>query len=88
MFQKEQWLEVGAMELDLNEDLKLVQIAAIEVDQLLPEARERSKEKARLDKKYTEICMQVSSGGNVDKDCSISKEILGRKNRINVPEGL
>ena len=33
---KEQWLEVGAMELDLDDDFELIQISAIEEHQLLP----------------------------------------------------
>jgi len=40
MLDKSQWLEVGAMELDLNNDYESIQISAMEVDQLLPEARE------------------------------------------------
>jgi hypothetical protein len=81
-------VEVEAMELDFNNDFKSIQISAIEVDQLLLEARERIKEKARLDEKYRELYKQVSSGGNINKNFSISNELLCWKNRIHVPEGL
>jgi hypothetical protein len=60
---------------------------AIEVDQLLPEARERIKEKAMQDEKYRELCKQVLSGGNIDKSLSISNELLCWKNRMYVSEG-
>jgi archaellum component FlaC len=88
MLQKEQWLEVEAMEFDFNNDFNSIQISAIEVDQLLLEARERIMEKARLDEKYRELYKQVSSGGNINKSFSISNELLCWKNRIYVPEGL
>ena len=89
MLQKEQWLEVAAMELDReNDDYESIQISAIDVDQLLPEAKERIKEKAMLDDKYRELCNQVSLGGNIDKSFSISNELLCWKNRIYVPEEL
>jgi hypothetical protein len=87
MLDKEQWLEVGAMELVCDE-YEAIQILAIDVDQLLPEARERIKEKAMLDEKYREWCKQVTVGGNIDKGFSISNELLCWKNRIYVPEGL
>jgi hypothetical protein len=58
------------------------------VDQLVPEARERIKEKAMLDKKYRELCKQVMTGGNVHKGLLISNELLCWKHRIYVPEGL
>jgi hypothetical protein len=84
MLDKEQWLEVGAMEIDLD-GYESIQISAIEVDLLLPEARERIKEKAMLDDKYRELCKQVLIGGNIDKSFSITNELLCWKNRIYVP---
>jgi hypothetical protein len=71
MMDKEQWLEVGAMEIDLDYDYEIIQISAIDVDQLLPEARERIKEKAMLDEKYRDLCKQVTKDGNIDKNFSI-----------------
>jgi hypothetical protein len=84
---KEQWLEVGAMEI-VTEEYEEIQIAAMEVEQLLPEAKERIKEKARLDEKYMELCKQVTKGGNIDKQFSITDNLLCWKNRIYVPQGL
>jgi hypothetical protein len=87
MLDKEQWLEVGAMELDLD-GYESIQILAMEVDLLLPQARESIKEKAMLNEKYRELCKQVTIGGNIDKSFSITDELVCRKNRIYVPEGL
>jgi len=66
MWDKSQWLEVGAMELDLSDVYESIQISAIEVDQLLPEARKTIAEKVMLDENYKELCKQVSTGGNMD----------------------
>jgi hypothetical protein len=87
MSDKEQWLKVGAMENDLD-GYKSIQILAMEVALLSPEAKERIKEKAMLDEKYRELCKQVKLGGNVDKTFSVTNELVGGKNGINVPEGL
>jgi hypothetical protein len=84
---KEQWLEVGAMELDV-EQYKPIQISAMEVELLLPEVKERIKEKAMLDEKYRELCKEVTKGGNIDKGFTITDGLLCWKNRIYVPEGL
>jgi len=83
-----QWLEIGAMDLDTNDEYETIQISAIDVDQLLPEAQERIEEKAMLDEKYRDLCKQISSGGNVDENFTIKNELLCWKNRVYVPEGL
>jgi len=71
---KEQYLEVGAMEIDL--DYESVQISAIDIHQLLPEAKERIKEKAMLDGRYRELCKQVKEDGNIDKNFTITNDLL------------
>jgi len=73
---KSEWLEVGAMELDANNEYETVQISAIDVEQLLPEAKERIKEKAMLDEKYRDLCKQVSSGGNIDGNFTLANKLL------------
>jgi len=73
---KRQWLEVGAMDLDANNEYETVQISAIDVEQLLPKAKERIKEKAMLDEKYRDLCKQVSSGGNIDGNFTLANELL------------
>jgi hypothetical protein len=40
MLEKEQWLEVGAMELDFDNRIETIQLSAMEVEQLLLEAKE------------------------------------------------
>ena len=87
MLDKSQWLEVGAMDLNTNNEYETIQISAIDMEQLLPEAKERIKEKAMLDEKYRDLCKQVSLGGNIDGNFTIANELLCWKNRIYVPEG-
>jgi hypothetical protein len=87
MLDKEQWLEVGAIEMN-QDGYEVIQISAMEVELLLPEAKERIKEKAMLDEKYRELCKQVMAEGNLDKGFSITNKLLCRKNRIYVLEGL
>jgi hypothetical protein len=60
----------------------------MEVEQLLPEAKEWIKEKAMLDDKYREICKQVAKNGNVDKNFSLMDKLLYWKGRVSVLEGL
>jgi hypothetical protein len=88
MLDKEHWLEVGAMEIDLDDGYDIIQISAIDVDQLLPEAMERIKEKAMLDEKYKELCKQVTKEWNIDKNFSITNDFLCWKCRIYMPEGI
>jgi hypothetical protein len=76
MLEKEQWLEVGAMELDFDNRIETIQLSAMEVEQLLLEAKERIKEKAMLDNRYRELCKQVTSGRNMDENIAIKDELL------------
>lgn len=87
LLRKEQWVEVGAMQLD-DDELKVINIRTFEVEQLLPEAKERIKEKALLDEDYVAICKQLSSGGNIDKKYNIQNNLLCCKDREYVPKGL
>jgi hypothetical protein len=80
-------VEIGAMQLD-DDDREIIMIGAIEVEQLLLEAKEQMKEKALLDEGYLGICRQLSSGGNVDNHYGIQDKLLCWKNRIYVPQGL
>ena len=81
LLRKEQWLEIGAMQLDDNgrED---IYIGALDIDQMLPEAKERIKEKALLDDSYISICKQLSSGDVTDKHYELVDHILCWKKRI------
>jgi len=88
MLQKEQWLVVRAMELDFADDIEAIQISAMKVEQLLPEAKERIKKTAMVDEKYREIYNQVSTKGNVNKSFSLVDDLVCWKGRVYVPEGL
>jgi len=84
---KEQWVEIGAMQLD-DDDREGINIEALAVEQLLPEAKETLKEKAMLDEDYLAISRQISSGGKVDKHYEIKEDLLCWKNRLYVPKEL
>jgi hypothetical protein len=75
MLRKEQWLEVGATQLDETEDGS-INIGAMHIKQLLPEAKEWIKEQALLDEEYRTICKQLLSEGNLDSEYNICDEIL------------
>jgi len=45
LLRKEQWLEVGVMQID-NKDYESVNIGALDIDQLFPDAKERIQKKA------------------------------------------
>jgi len=72
------------MELD-QDDVKSVTIAAIDIEQLLPEANDKIKEQAMLDDQYSTICKQVIKEENVDKHYTIKDEFLCWKNRTYIP---
>ena len=88
MLDKNQWLEIIAMDLDDNDESGSIQISAMDMEQLLPEATEAIKEKALLDEIYRDLRKQVSAGKNTDGNFTILNELLCWKNRVYVPEGL
>jgi len=87
LLRKEQWLEIGAMQLD-DSSYEIIHIGALDVDQLLPEAKARIKEKALLDDNYGAICKQLSSGDVIDKHYELVDGILCWKKRIYAPKEL
>jgi len=87
LLRKEQWVEIGAMQLD-HDELEVIHIGALEVEKLLPEAMECIKEKALLDEDYVAICKHRSSGVNVDMNYGIRQDLLCWKNRVYAPNGL
>jgi len=87
MLRKEQWLEIGVMQTDGESDEE-IQIGAIDIERLLPEAKERIKVEALLDKDYLAICKAVTTEASVDKGYKIQDDILCWKNRIYVPEAM
>jgi hypothetical protein len=87
LLRKEQWMEIEAMKLD-DDGREEINIRAMAIEQLLPDAQERIKEKALLDEDYMAICKQVSSGGKIDEHFEIKGDLLCWKNRLYVPKGL
>jgi hypothetical protein len=84
---KEQWVEIGAMQLDDNVCEQIL-IGALAIEQLLPEAKERIKEKALLDEEYISICKKLKNRGLCDVHYEIKDDLLCWKNRLYVPKGL
>lgn len=87
MLRKEQWSEVGAMQLE-DKGIEVIQLLALDIDALLPEAMEKSQEKAMLDNDYREVCKQVVKQGNIDQGYAIKEDLFCYKNRIHAPEGI
>jgi len=85
MLRKEQWLEVGAMQLE-EESVETIQLSALDIETLLPEEKTSIQEKAMLDGNYREICKQVVKQGNIDKGYTIKEDLLCWKNRVYMPE--
>jgi hypothetical protein len=88
MLREKQWLEVGAMQFDDDNNFGSIVIAVLEVELSLPEAKSRMKEKVFIDNKYRELCKQVTAGGNIDKGYTATDNILCWENRVYIPEGL
>jgi hypothetical protein len=72
------------MQLDYD-DREEINIGAIAIEQLLPEAKQRITEKALLDEDYMAICKRVSSGGKIDEHFEIKVDLLCWKHRLFVP---
>jgi len=63
----EHWVQDLAMEWDLGEEFRSIPISAVEVEQLLPESKERIKAKAMLHNNYRAWSKQITLEGNTDK---------------------
>jgi hypothetical protein len=87
MLRKEQWLKLGAVQIE-DDDIGFLQISALDIKALLSEAKERSKENAMFDDKCLENCKQISAGGNVDTGYTLENQLLCWKNRAYVPQAL
>jgi hypothetical protein len=87
LLRKEQWLEVGDMQID-DKEIHCVNIGAMDIEQLLTEAKEWIKEKALLDESYKTICEQWESQDNDNWEYEIRDGILCWKNSVYVPDGL
>lgn len=87
LLKKKQSLEIQATDSD-DEDCDIINIGAMEVELLLPEAKEMTVEKAMLDDDYGNAYKQVSTGKISDKEYSIQDGILCWKNRVYAPKGL
>jgi len=81
---QEQWLVVVALQMD-DDAYDCINIGALDINQLFPEARERITAKAIMDNDYCGICNPVNSGGNVDKQYPMKDRIVCWKYRAYIP---
>jgi len=77
----EQWLEVGAMEIE-DEDFQEICIGAMEVASLLPEQKQKIIIDALLDEDYQKRCKAITKGHNADPHYEIIDKLLCWKRRI------
>jgi hypothetical protein len=61
----EQWLEIGAMEIE-DDEFQEINIGAMEVESLLPEQKQRIINDVLADDLYKSICKEVDKGKNID----------------------
>jgi len=81
----EQWLEVGAMEIE-NEEFQEICIGAMAVEILLPEQKRNIIDDALLDERYRSICKLVKKGNNSDDNYEIIDDLLCWKGRLYAPK--
>lgn len=81
----EQWLEIGAMEIE-DDNYDTIEIGAIEVDQLLLEQKETIMQDAKLDDQYKEISNARGNSNKVESNYSIEDNLLCWKNRSFAPK--
>jgi hypothetical protein len=81
---KEQFVEIGAMQLD-DDDRQEIGIAAVAIKQLLLEAKEMIEENALLDENYVAFCRHLTSRGKVDERYEIKDDLLCWNNRFDAP---
>jgi len=87
LHKKAHWHKIGAMQIE-EDDRERTQVSTIKMDQLYPEANERIKHQALIDKMNRSICTQLTSGGCINKKFEIRDDLLCWKNRIYVPDGI
>jgi len=85
LLRKEQWLEIGAMQSN-DEGYESINTRTLDIDQLLPEVKERIKENTLLDEEYRWISNQLSSGNVTDNHYKLKDYILCWKNRVDAPK--
>jgi len=81
----DQWLEVGAMEIE-DDDFQEICIGAMELELLLPEQKQRIINDALQDDDYRSICKRISRGTNEDSNYEIWEDLLCWKGRLYAPQ--
>jgi hypothetical protein len=81
----DQWLEIGAMEIE-DDDFQEICIGAMEVELLLPEQKQKIMDDAALNESYRSICKLVTKGNNADENYQIIDDLLCWKGRLYAPE--
>jgi hypothetical protein len=81
----EQWLEVGAMEIE-DDEFQEINIGAMEVESLLPEQKQRIINDALADDFYKSVCKEVAKGKYIDTNYELIDDLLCWKGRLYAPE--
>lgn len=72
-----------------DDECDMIYIAAFEVEQLLPYAKNKIQQKAMVDVDYQAICNQIAMGSDtIGKNFQFKHDILCWKNRVNVQKGI
>lgn len=87
LLRQEQRLEIGDIKIRDNR-VQVTNVEALDVEQQLPEAKERIQQNTMLDEDYRAICKQLSSGGITDTEYQFYNEILCCLTRVYMPKGL
>jgi hypothetical protein len=80
----EQWLEVGAIEIE-DDDFQEISIGAMEVESLLPEHKQRIINDALLDEDYKNRGKGITKGDSVDTYYEIIDDLLCWKGSVFAP---
>jgi len=75
MLGPDQWLEIGAMEID-DDEYETVEIGAIEIAKMDQAQKESLKQDALQDEEYTALCKATVKGENISKECSMDQDLL------------
>jgi hypothetical protein len=81
----DQWLEVGAMEIE-NEEYQEIAIEAMEIEMWLPEQKKRIISDAMVDEQNRSIYKGVTKVGNIDSNSEIIEDLLCWMGRLYAPE--
>jgi len=85
MLGPDQWLEIGAMEID-DDEYEVIEIGAMEIAKMDTVQKELLKQDALQDEDYIALCKATNKKENIAKEYSIDQELLCWKGRVYAPK--